>query len=913
MSPQKNSANESFDHLREWAPTYSIVVPAYNVENYLAEALDSIVSQSIGFLDNVEIIVVDDGSPDSSGEIADGYASRYPRNIKVIHQANQGVSGARNRGIQAAAGRYIGFLDPDDYYENNALEEVDKFFKANPGSVEVAVIPIKYFEARTGDHQLNIKFADGTRIIDTESEWDLHQASVMNGFFERRAVLDSGILLDKRLKYAEDSKFATQIIMRRKRYGVVATTHLNYRKRAEGGSALDNDTKDFEYYSPVLEYFAKALFEEYRGEDGTIPKYVQQVVCYDLQWRIKQRSQRVLRDFEEKDYRRRIEELARDIDPEVILKQRHIFIDHKLYLLGLSRGKAALPDLKLVGNNVKLDGRKVWGAWPDAFKCVLDSVVLENGELIFRGVFRGLPIPEIKTGFVVDKNFYEARFKQLPENRLPQFLGTTLLEPRSFIWKINVGEIDRIRPAVSIGGKIYTTEFIFKKNSRMLNASSSYKVMGGYILQNVQNQYLTVRRATRRNILRREISVLKQLISGDLGTAINFKRASLVGYRVGAVALRIFRGKPSVVLADRLTEGGDNGEALFRLWPKDQAEHKVKLTYLCSKQSSDYKRLKKLGRVLDPTGVRGRLAILSADVFASSHIDEHVINPFGADWPRMADTYRYDLVFLQHGVTFHDISNWINAFEKPVTRFITTSPFERQALLGGGYGFVEREVPTTGFARHDRLSAESKSRKVVIAPTWRKELAGELDPDTLERTYNPEFKSSEYFNFYQSVLSDKRLLKALEFYGYDLDFVIHPALGKQVNDFESVGPVNVVKPPYSYPTLVSEAAMFITDFSSVIFDAAYLRRRIAYAHFDSILTGEHIAKTGYFDYQTDGFGPVVNTAQDLVDEIIAAVSTDCAVEDQYEKRMNRFFAFSDEMNSQRIAREISTIIDERRA
>lgn len=96
----------------------SIIVPIYNVEKYLSKCIESILSQTYK---NIEIILVDDGSPDNSPQICDEYAKKDDR-IIVIHKANGGVSSARNAGIDIATGKYIGFVDPDDYIENNMYE-----------------------------------------------------------------------------------------------------------------------------------------------------------------------------------------------------------------------------------------------------------------------------------------------------------------------------------------------------------------------------------------------------------------------------------------------------------------------------------------------------------------------------------------------------------------------------------------------------------------------------------------------------------------------------------------------------------------------------------------------------------------------------------------------------------------------
>lgn len=98
----------------------SIIIPVYNVEKYLRECLDSVIRQTYK---NVEILVIDDGSSDLSGKICDEYALRDTR-IKVIHQENSGLSGARNRGIDLSSGDYLIFLDSDDYLEKDILEQL---------------------------------------------------------------------------------------------------------------------------------------------------------------------------------------------------------------------------------------------------------------------------------------------------------------------------------------------------------------------------------------------------------------------------------------------------------------------------------------------------------------------------------------------------------------------------------------------------------------------------------------------------------------------------------------------------------------------------------------------------------------------------------------------------------------------
>ncbi len=105
------------------SPTFSIVMPVYNVENYLSQSVNSILSQTCK---DYELILVDDGSTDSSPLICDEFAKNN-KHIVVIHKSNEGASKARNCGIEVATGKYIIFIDSDDYWDNqNALEELNK-------------------------------------------------------------------------------------------------------------------------------------------------------------------------------------------------------------------------------------------------------------------------------------------------------------------------------------------------------------------------------------------------------------------------------------------------------------------------------------------------------------------------------------------------------------------------------------------------------------------------------------------------------------------------------------------------------------------------------------------------------------------------------------------------------------------
>ena len=101
-------------------PLISFIIPVYNVEKYLAQCIESVLVQSH---DNIEIILVDDGSTDKSGEICDNF-SKTDNRVRVIHQENRGASAARNAGLGIAKGNYIAFIDSDDYVSPSMAEKL---------------------------------------------------------------------------------------------------------------------------------------------------------------------------------------------------------------------------------------------------------------------------------------------------------------------------------------------------------------------------------------------------------------------------------------------------------------------------------------------------------------------------------------------------------------------------------------------------------------------------------------------------------------------------------------------------------------------------------------------------------------------------------------------------------------------
>ena len=218
-------------------PLISVIIPVYNVEKYLHRCLDSVIAQTY---QNIEIICVDDGSIDESGRICDQYAVR-DAHIKVIHQENQGLSAARNRGLDAAEGEYIAFVDSDDYIlEDMYKKMLDKLLNYN---VDLCVCQWQY-EFSDGRQVVKKKNIDPTiygRKTSLEFARFLYRGNSENGVvvaawnkLYRRALLDT-IHFEGRIH--EDDAFNGRIMAKNISVYVMEEQFYVY---AQNGDSLTN-------------------------------------------------------------------------------------------------------------------------------------------------------------------------------------------------------------------------------------------------------------------------------------------------------------------------------------------------------------------------------------------------------------------------------------------------------------------------------------------------------------------------------------------------------------------------------------------------------------------------------------------------------------------------------------------------
>lgn len=197
-------------------PKISVIVPVYKAEKYLHRCVDCILNQT--FTD-FEVLLIDDGSPDRSGEICDEYAKKDSR-VRVFHKENGGVSSARNVGLKHAVGEWIYFIDPDDYLFKKSFDILTSGISDN-----IEMVLAGYNEVSLDGEVLYSETARKNQVIDIESAVEIYftggdykfQGYLWNRLFRNDIIQQNGLIFNESIYYKEDGLFVVQYMCRMKK------------------------------------------------------------------------------------------------------------------------------------------------------------------------------------------------------------------------------------------------------------------------------------------------------------------------------------------------------------------------------------------------------------------------------------------------------------------------------------------------------------------------------------------------------------------------------------------------------------------------------------------------------------------------------------------------------------------------
>ena len=869
---------------------FTVIIPIYNTEAYVEEAINSVVNQSIGFEDHIQLILVNDGSTDNSGLICKRYKESYPNNIIYLEKKNGGVSSARNLGMKYIKGEYVNFLDSDDTWEKDALLHFSKFFSEHP-DVRLATARLIMWGAKEGTyHHLDYKFGS-TKVVDILKNYNLPEFSVAKTFFNH-ALLEGKQFLEN-LAIGEDVLFTSKLILDEGKYGIVREAQYFYRKRDDGSSAIDHtiETKGWYLDTPRKAYLG--IIEHSKKVYGEVIPYVQYALITDIQWRLSPYIPDYFTEDEKEEYVRLIKETLDAIDDNIIMAQRRLAIPKKSYFINLKHSKdnspVSLDTIKLAPKYTKVSAAilsadtflHIEGVANEKYLSKnLYLIVKDEANNIFNVTYHRSEICN-RTGpdhsFVLDGYSYS--------------IDLPLRDHAKYHFELVYKESDR---TVEIGKlQLYSGE-----HSRLSTKKHSFFSTPKHIIKYIDNEvcvydysFKTFLASTRR--------LHAHLLSQGKNELVNIRRK--------AIKNKLTKRKPIWLISDRSDRAADNGFALFK-YIYTMGLHKDKDVYfVLSTDSPDYDKVSALGKVLELNSKEHLIKHLAADLIISSSADRWVLNPFDSEPSNVQDLFEFSFVFLQHGVIMNDLSSWLQKFSKNISLFVTSAKQEYDSITEGKYSYTGEVVKLLGLPRYDELE-EKETKQIAIIPSWRRGLSLKPLGPYSERPYNPTFNQSAYFEFYNNLINDPKLIGAMSRYGYSGVFILHPSHIQQMEDFTQNDTISILGGGINYSEVISLSSMLVTDYSSISMDFAYLKKPIVYAQFDEdLFFKEQGLSKGYFDYKRDGFGPVTDNYDSTIEAIIEYIAKNCQTEDKYLARSSEFFAFHDKENCARVYDAITKV------
>lgn len=334
----------------------------------------------------------------------------------------------------------------------------------------------------------------------------------------------------------------------------------------------------------------------------------------------------------------------------------------------------------------------------------------------------------------------------------------------------------------------------------------------------------------------------------------------------------------------------DNGFHLFKYLNTYHKE--VNSIYLIRKSNPMYSEVSMIGTTLEPGSFKHWLIYVASKYKIFTYVhgscpNYHIqllmrhIHPTGKS------------IALKHGI-FKNLHG--NYFKKRAhLDMICCGAEPEYRFIDSSFGYEHGVAQYTGLARFDNLHNNELINEIFVMPTWRRWLNNDYSIE--------EFKKTDYFKNWYNVLTNKSFVEMIKKYNYKVCFYVHPALNKYLDAYKNVSSDIQFfnsKNGNDIQQHLKSAKVLITDFSSVFFDFAYMKKPAIYFQFDEEKYYESHYIKAYFDYRDDGFGPVVISAEEAMKELDIILSKDATIDEQYLSRINTFFTLCDNKNCERI-------------
>lgn len=870
----------------------SIVIPVYNSEKYISECFESIYNQTYDF-DKIQLIFINDGSSDNSGELCLKYKELYPENVVYIEQENSGVSAARNKGIENSKGKYIMFLDSDDVIEKDTVDGIIEVFDTNYEKIDL--ISYKLKELKNG--KLSNKLHYRNKYLNKSGVYDLNEFFYCNITTVNYAIKNQEKLQIKfEGNFQEDQKFATDTVMKKKKIGYTEKGCYIYRRH---NTSVTNNSFFAYYLFDSVTKFWEDLFEKYKP----VPPYIQSLFINDINWKT---HGDLLKPYHYtgKEFDRqwqRILNLINQLDNFVILNHPVLSEEFKYHFIKLKSNK----DTKV------LFGKKT-----------SNISIINNDELVYSNNYIDLHILRFNVfkdkiniiGYFLNPVFIfceqlpklflivnnDVKNKILVDIRDSSYSYSRATEKTAKAWlfelELEMNELSKIAFQISVGDSNIDTNFIFENvtpfNRHLIERDKYYKFDKEFSLDKT-GKFITIEESTKKQEKAHKKIINNYYFYNDKKRWLFRKIAS------------VFSKTREEIWLYYDCKGVEKDNGYYQFMHDIKMKDGIKRYFV---SANDMKKTHKIfkgvkrNKIIKFNSIKHKLYYLKARKVITAYIENNNCCPYTLkSLSNYSDLFiKPEVIYLQHGV-LHAHMPWKFSFDRLlVDKEVISTSFEEKNLINN-YCFTDQHLIKSGMPRYDFISQDAKPKnKILFAPSWRRYLISNNNGKWVP--LEDKFENSSFFKETSEFLNSKKLHKLLEKYDFQLEFKLHPIFGC----YKKLYKFNSDRITFSKSTTKnSDYNIFMTDFSSFSFDFVYLKRAIIYFFPDYDLFNAGLNLYRELDLPLEnGFGKLVENSSDAIKELEILLKNDCKPKGEFLERTNSLFFYNDNKQRERIYEQI---------
>jgi glycosyltransferase involved in cell wall biosynthesis len=866
----------------------SCILPVFNGEAHLEEAIESVLAQSLEFFENIQLVIVNDGSTDGTERICLKYKEKYPYNVDyAAHARNLGVGAARNSGLRLAMGEYIAFLDADDRLDSAMFEKGVRVLKDAGGEADIAVFPLRYFGGGADDLRSSpVTSDDETTAVDLEEEPRRVLFSACAAVMRESALAD--IRFDERLRFSEDAEFMHAVLLKKMKYIAVKEPAYMYRTEADGGSAMRGRTQNPAWYEKNS-VFGEAITSYSERTHGRVTQYTRHLIVHELLGGLTTETP------EDPPPREAVRGALAGVAASLRVADEESITDAKTpppwfkhFLLQLKRGETRLEydvDIPVF----RADGDAID---PQSAEIRISALRERRGVLRVYGLFGRPPGSGVVPVALGGERDFAAKLASLARREI-FFFCCPVYEEFAFSFEIPINDIlsggGLLSFALRTNASDLPAKLRFEKNAGPDEGQESFFAGETILLTRADDGPAFCAEPISDKRLAEIVPVRLDVLCG--GKAAEAKRLFEEYLRMRP----LFAKSRIWLFSDGVQKAGSNSEHLFVHCAK--LRDGIDKYFVIGKDTLDGWRLSETGSVLEYGSDMHKLLCLFAEKFiVSETLDDGTMSIEPAGLREVFDgLWNGKTILLPRDALTKETAPKLKDIAASAGLLFVASESERNLAVRIG-GMDEDAVYATGSPSFDLL-ADKNGRRILFMPAHRESLYKG------EGLHNPNFENSEYCAAINELLCDERLFDAAEEYGYAFDFAPHEKTRLQMADFEMDEIVNIIPPGRDGKALLEEASLLVTDCMPAQ-AAAYMKKPVVYYNFaedEGLPFGCRFEDEESFPGGAR-FGRVFSTPGELTDALIAHMREDCAVSEEYARKPDAYFAHTDGKSRERIYR-----------